>query len=93
MSRWETIDSNEMQKIIDKGCSNDIVIVSGEGELGRAEVYTGKRTSRAVKLRLTKERCHDDRWAKAIVYSHENEWGKVGINIESGEYCGYPKID
>jgi len=46
----------------DKG---KITILSGEGECGTREAYTGKHTTRALKLRLAKERCHGDRWAKA----------------------------
>lgn len=41
----------------------EIKIISGEGENGTVENYTGKRTARAVKARLTKERCNGDRWA------------------------------
>lgn len=43
----------------------EIRIVSGEGEEGTDEIYEGKRTLRALKSRLTKERCDGDRWAKA----------------------------
>lgn len=67
----------------------EILIVSGEGEIGTAEVYRGKHTQRAIKSRLTRERCHGDRWARAIQYSHTNDHGLVGINLETGEYCGY----
>lgn len=42
-----------------------IRIVSGEGSQGKAELYTGKRTERAIKARLEKERCGGDRWARA----------------------------
>ena len=41
-----------------------LYIVSGEGNLGTVEDYTGKRTARAVKARLTRERCGGDRWAR-----------------------------
>jgi hypothetical protein len=44
-----------------------IRIVSGEGAVGTAEAYTGKRTVRALKARLTKECCNGDRWARAEV--------------------------
>jgi hypothetical protein len=72
--------------------AREIVILSGEGTGGGfAEVYKGKRTSRAIKLRLTKERCGGDRWAKAIAYSHRIEGGHAGINCETGEHEIYPK--
>lgn len=40
-----------------------IEIVSGEGTMGTVEEYNGKRTVKAIKARLTKERCNGDRWA------------------------------
>ena len=68
--------------------SNTIRIVSGEGTgEGIVEPYTGKRTIRAIKTKLTKERCNGDRWAKALVFSYRNIEGDVFINIETGEYC------
>ena len=42
-----------------------IRIVSGEGAVGTAEAYTGKRSVRALRARLTRERCNGDRWARA----------------------------
>ena len=41
-------------------------IVSGGGEQGSSSPYTGKRTLRAVRSRLTRERCHGDRWARLV---------------------------
>jgi hypothetical protein len=46
--------------LIDSGV---VEIVSGEGVYGTCEVYKGKLTSRAIKARLTRERCNGDRWA------------------------------
>jgi hypothetical protein len=44
----------------------EIAIWSGEGDgPGKAEVYTGKRTERALRMRLTRECCGGDRWARA----------------------------
>lgn len=40
-----------------------IEIISGEGGQGTIEEYKGKRTTRAIKMRLTKEKCNGDRWA------------------------------
>jgi hypothetical protein len=48
-----------------------IQIVSGEGDLGTVEEYTGKRTVRALKARLTRERCKGDRWAFAQIAGYE----------------------
>ena len=45
----------------------ELHIISGEGELGTVEAYIGARTARAVKSRLTKERCGGDRWAVLVV--------------------------
>lgn len=69
--------------------TNEIQIVSGEGNFGDTEVYTGKRTQRAIKSRLTRERCNGDRWARAVVFLHNNETGKTGINLETSELCNY----
>lgn len=40
-----------------------VLIFSGEGENGTYEEYTGKRSARAIKSALTRERCSGDRWA------------------------------
>jgi len=75
--------------------TNEIRIVSGEGEVGTTEIYNGKRSLRAIKMRLTKERCGGDRWAYAKVFSHTNNIGykfddiyvDVFLDVETGEYC------
>ena len=67
--------------------ANEIRIVSGEGEVGTTEIYNGKRSLRAIKMRLTKERCGGDRWARAIVFSHANNYGDVFVDVETGTYC------
>ena len=44
--------------------AQEIEIVSGEGTgSGTCETFTGRRTVRAIKARLTRERCGGDRWA------------------------------
>jgi hypothetical protein len=70
----------------------EIRIISGEGEIGTVERYSGKHSERAIRLRLSRERCNGDRWAMAVQYSHENEHGKVGLDLETGEYCNFPAI-
>lgn len=48
------------------------LICSGEGEIGRWEV-TNPTTEIGIKQRLTKERCHGDRWASAYEVGSELE--------------------
>lgn len=67
--------------------ANEIRIVSGEGEVGTSEIYNGERTIRAIKMRLTNERCGGNRWANAKVFSHSNNVGDVFVDVETGEYC------
>jgi hypothetical protein len=70
-----------------------IAIVSGEGEVGSAVIYRGARTQRAIKARLTRERCNGDRWARAVQYTHSNEWGDYGYDLEANAPCVFPQID
>lgn len=51
----------KIQEIIEK--AKEIEIVSGEGEQGTIEQYEGKRTVKALKMRLKKEECQGDRWS------------------------------
>jgi len=41
----------------------DVLIQSGEGDRGRFARYYGLRTRKALRARLTRERCEGDRWA------------------------------
>jgi hypothetical protein len=63
-----------------------IAIISGEGEIGTVSRYTGKDSDIAIKSKLTRERCNGDRWAKAVIYSHKNNYGRIGTDFETGEY-------
>lgn len=46
----------------------DMLIASGEGAgAGKIERYYGARTERAIRSRLSRERCHGDRWASAYI--------------------------
>jgi hypothetical protein len=65
--------------------AEDILIFSGEGETGTWERYTGKRTVRAVRTRLTKERCGGDRWASV--------WLSRGYNQAESGYPIYDCLD
>lgn len=47
--------------------AEEIEILSGEGEDGNTEDYTGARTVRAIKIRLSQERCNGDRWAILVL--------------------------
>ncbi len=67
------------KEIMDAGI--EIRIVSGEGTVGGSDVYTGKRTVRAIKSRLTRERCNGDRWARAEALVHP------GADDSPAVYC------
>ncbi len=61
MRTWNQTTA-QIEAIIATG--KPLEIVSGEGENGTSEIYTGVKTVRAVKARLTRERCGGDRWAR-----------------------------
>ncbi len=44
--------------------TDTIYVVSGEGEQGTRERYTGKLTQRAMRRRQRKEECGGDRWCR-----------------------------
>lgn len=62
---------------------NKIRIISGEGIEGTIKPYSGARTLRGIKARLTHERCGGDRWARAEICTHTNEHGDVWVEIEA----------
>ena len=63
-----------------------IVIFSGEGERGTVELYTGVRSIRAIKSRLTRERCGGDRWARAFIFAGlDLAGGQIFEDLETGE--------
>jgi len=55
-------ETNLIERLIK--LNETLYIISGEGTYGHREEYTGKMTVRAIKSRLTRERCHGDRWAR-----------------------------
>jgi hypothetical protein len=82
-----------MRKEEMKLSEGEIAIISGEGEIGSAVIYRGKRTQRALRARLTRERCNGDRWARAVQYTHTNDWGDWGRDLETDAPCAFPVID
>lgn len=85
------LDARLVELIEDK--NNKIQIFSGEGDYGSFELFTGKRTMRAIKMRLTKERCGGDRWARALVYSHSNDHYDIYYNLETGDVKAFLRKD
>ena len=80
----------DMKNTLNTNPTSQIKIISGEGTgPGSEETYTGKRTPRAIKSRLTRERCNGDRWASAVMYMYDNETGKTGMDLETGEMCSF----
>jgi len=53
--------------------ANRIAILSGEGEVGTPELFTGKRTRLAITRRINQELCGGDRWAYAIIETNDPE--------------------
>jgi len=68
------------------------LIRSGEGETYADEEYTGARTLRAVRSRLTRERRSGDRHAQALVHMHNTPHGEGAyLAIDGdGEYVAGP---
>lgn len=44
--------------------TESLVVVSGEGEVGTVEPYTGARTLRALRSRARRESANGDRWVR-----------------------------
>lgn len=65
-----------------------ILILSGEGVgEGHLEEKGGLSTPRAIKARLTRERCGGDRWAKAFL---PTKWEDIYEDFETGEQREFP---
>ena len=69
---------------------NEIRIVSGIYEFVIVKIYTGKKTQRAIKARLTIERSNWARRARAI---QEAEYYDYGYDLETGMPCDWPELD
>ena len=65
-------------------------LISGEGETGTWErVVT---TARGIKLRLTRERCGGDRWARAYESPYATtDGGVAGHDVEDGSPSPLPE--
>lgn len=62
-----------------------IYIISGEGEQGHRELYTGKKSVHAIKIRLTKERRYGDRWAEVEIDGNKVSDREIGLWMWEGE--------
>jgi len=68
----------------------DILILSGEGEIGSFELYHG--TPSKLAKRLYDECCHGDSWARGIeCLDMDSEGYPFGIDLSTGEYSMLPK--
>ena len=56
---------NHIEKAISQAAV--IEIVSGEGEMGTVEIFTGKKTALAISRRIKKEKCGGQRFCYARV--------------------------
>lgn len=67
-------DSQEDEMNLDTG---DMVIFSGEGDIGTFERYYGARTAKAIRSKLSRERCGGDRWASAWIETGSDDLGRT----------------
>jgi len=73
---------------------DDIIIISGEGEIGTCEYAPGLSVCpEEISERLERERCDGDRWAQAVRYSHDTDGGPVGVDVETGAWVTLPDWD
>ncbi len=80
------MSTTTMQQLLDMYPDAPIQIISGEGEgAGTVEDYDGRDTVAAIRARLEEERCGGDRWARAVIYEGENDYGEFGADLETGE--------
>lgn len=61
--------------------SNDVIITAGAGDGVQVTPYRGKCNRRAILSFLEAAGAE----ARAIVYSHEEKTGPVGLDVQSGE--------
>lgn len=57
--------------------ADKILILSGEGERGYFEEYTGKRSMYAINRRLKKEESGGDRWVKLLVQKEGDTYFEI----------------
>jgi len=69
-----------------------VLIFSGEGERGIWEVFTGRRTIKAIKARLSRERCGGDRWAGAW-FPREYKHIYDRFDMDTGEILDTREVD
>ena len=62
-----------------------VVIFSGEGERGTYRSWPGSHTESRIKARLTRERSHGDRWARAFVPCGTSHVQDSYLEIVSGD--------
>ena len=62
-----------------------IVILSGEGSVGTFEEFTGKRTARSLKTKITKESCHGDRFVRVFASAGDKYEDNTFIELGSDD--------
>jgi hypothetical protein len=70
-----------------------IEIINGEGTgEGTVEEYTGVQTARAIRARLTRERCGGDRWAFARIDGQRAEDGVIDDALRQRKFAAYDRV-
>jgi hypothetical protein len=79
----------ELLKDSDRGF---IIILSGNGKgrLRNAEWFFGRRTARAIQMKLIRERRSGEKRVKALLYRRDLECEPVSIDLETGKPYPWP---
>lgn len=78
-ARRERIPAKDETMDLENG---DMLIYSGEGDSGTFERYFGARSPKAIRSKLSRERCGGDRWASAWIELDDVQdkgWREAGI--------------
>lgn len=68
--------------------TGDMLILSGEGDNGSWERYFGARTAKAIRSKLSRERCGGDRWASVWIETGKDDLGNTAYGKLDASFDG-----
>ena len=76
-----TVSARELgsKRVANAISTGRVLIMSGEGEVGRTVEYHGTRTTRAIRARVARERCGGDRWCYVYVRMHDDVYAMLDV--------------